>query len=185
MNMKTTLKIRSNYPTDEREVNDRLKDFVSHLTGNEEPNIEYANTKKESKLCPVFCLTYDDQQSLKETIAIFDDHRYIPFDGFDDIAPDDFTMTLESDTIDDSYTYLTQKNFDYIEEQVNMIDYICSDIVNEQEDLREKVEALYSFFDKSGILYYKQVIQGLLDVLDSKGIIEKEGIESKLFTKHH
>jgi len=183
--MKTVLKIKSNYSIEETEINDRLKDFVQHMTGDKEWYVEFVTNDKYDISCPSFCFEYDDHDSLKKIISLFSDHRYVPFDEFEDITNDDFTMALESNTINESFGFLSEKNLEYVEEQVNMLDYICSDIVHEQEDLKEKMEAMYSFFDKSGILYYKQLIQGLLEVLDSKGIIEKENIEKKLFTNVH
>jgi len=183
--MKTTLKIRSNYSIDEHEANERIKEFVRHLTGDHEWYVELVTNEKYNTTCPMFCFEYNDHDSLKGIISLFNDHRYIPFDNFEDVSFDDFVMSLESDDINTSFGFLSEKNLEYVEEQVNMLDYICSDVVGEQEDLKQKVEALYSFMDKSGILYYKQLIQGLLEVLDTQGIIDKQNIEKKLFTNIH
>lgn len=183
--MKTTLKIRSNYSIDEHEVNEKIKEFAKHLTGDQEWHVEFVTNEKYNTTCPTFCFEYNDHDSLKNIISLFNDHRYIPFDGFEDVSSDDFVMSLEGDNINASFGFLSEKNLEYLEEQVNMLDYICSDVVGEQEDLKQKVEALYSFMDKSGILYYKQFIQGLLEVLDAQDIIDKQKIEKKLFTNIH
>ncbi len=92
---------------------------------------------------------------------------------------------MESDNINESFDYLTEKNLSYLEEQVNMLDYIASDVVSEQEDLKEKVDALHSFMQKSGILYYKQMVEGLLDVMDRNGLVDKQKLSEQMFKQVH
>jgi hypothetical protein len=71
------------------------------------------------------------------------------------------------------------------ENRVELLDHICSDLASEQEDIKLKLDSFYSFFDKSGILYYKQLIESLIDTMDRNGMVNKEVLKKQLFKQIH
>jgi len=182
--MQTKLKIKSNFGLDEVELNASIMALTKQIT-KLPVEVETISSEAYNISCPCYVVTYDNQTDLKKAITMFNDHRYVPLDGFDSIHPNDFTISLENDIIDQAFEHLTTKNLGYLEEQINMLDYICSDIVSEQEDMKTKIDALYAFFEKSGVLYYKQTIEALLEVLEQNGVLGKNSIRETVFQKLH
>lgn len=182
--MLTNLKIKSSFPDTEHDFNESLRRLTDEIT-QRVCSTEYTQNEDFDVMCPVFIVTYDNHTDLKKAISKFNEHRYMPLDSFEDISANDFTISLESDNINESFDHLTSKNLSYLEEQINMLDYISSDVVGEQELLKEKVDALYSFMQKSGILYYKQMVEGLLDVMDQHGLVDKQAIKDQIFSQVH
>lgn len=182
--MLTNLKIKSSFPDTEYEFNESLRRLINKIT-QQESGVELTKNEEYDVFCPVYIVSYNNHIELKKAISLFNEHRYIPFEGYEDITANDFTISLESDNINESFDYLTEKNLSFLEEQINMLDYITSDVVSEQEDLKEKVDALHSFMQKSGILYYKQMVEGLLDVMDKNGLVNKESIKKQIFETTH
>lgn len=183
--MKTTLKVKSKYPVEDVEINKHITDFAVSFNNNRDHYVEFVTDQIFNVTYPVICFDYDDQEELKGVISLFNEHRYDPVGEYEDIRHEEYTLSLESEYIHSSNNYLNEKNLEYMEEQINIIDYICSDIVYEQEDIKSKVDALYGFFEKSGILYYKQTIETLLDVLEKNNDIGKNSIRETLFRKVH
>lgn len=181
--MLTKLKIKANFMYDD-DLNYKLKDLIQDIT-EKDLTVEFITNEHYDMSSPVYSIDYTDHSELKSAIRKFNDHRYIPFDGYEELQANDFVLSLESDNINESFEYLSQANLTYIEEQLNMLDHIASDVVCEQEDLKEKVDALYSFMQKSGVMHYKQLIEGLLDVMDQHGLVNKEKLKEQMFAKLH
>lgn len=182
--MKTTLNVKAMYDElDQR--NDQLTLLVEEITG-KKPKVSTFFNEDYNHYSFVHKLVYDNHDELNQVISQFNDHRYIPFEKFLDVESDDFVLTLESENINESFNHLSEKNTRHLTEQINMIDYICSDIVNEQEDLSQKVDAIYGFIEKSGVLQYKQMIQAFISVLEEKQVISnKEEIFKRIFKEIH
>ena len=180
------LNVYSMFDTSQKEENEKLYQFVERISFGESPSIDTTHNDFYDYDSLVYSVKFSSGQDLKDALNLLNNHRYLPLKDFEEIYPNTFTFTIESDIIDPLETHLNLLNQKYLEEQINMIDYICSDIVNEQEDLSQKVDALYGFIEKSGVVQYKQMIQAFISVLEEKQVISnKEEIFKRIFKEIH
>jgi hypothetical protein len=68
---------------------------------------------------------------------------------------------------------------------ITLLDHIASDMSGDILKIKNGIAVLNEFIKTSGIIYYKEFMDQLLDVLDSKEILSKEFAKEKMFpTKH-
>lgn len=133
----------------------------------------------------LLALTYDDSEVIKKDITYFYSCLALPPKKFKDLEIKDFhvdvSLTLSTSLSD----FLFNQKLHLIEDDINVIDYICSDIVGEQEKIINKLEAIYAFLNQSGLIYYKSTLEHLLDSLHEKGIVDKEAIKKQVLPTSH
>lgn len=138
------------------------------------------------ELSVVLSTEYKTSEKLKSDITKLMSHSFIPLKDHEKVSSKWFTVTIESDTIDPSLSHLLDERLNSIEDQLFLMDHVVSDIVSEQESLSNKVDSIYSFLESSGLIKYKQLMEHLLTVMDSNGLVNKQVIMDQVFkqTRH-
>lgn len=144
--------------------------YISHIDTRDGPNI-------------VLTTEYINKEKLKEDLTKLFSHNLSPIKGYEQVSTKWFTVSIENDNIDSTLSHLLDEKLHSIEDQVYLLDHICSDIVETQEKTKEQVEVIYSFMQKSGILEYKSLIKHLLSVMDANGLVDKKSLEKQVFTQ--
>lgn len=68
---------------------------------------------------------------------------------------------------------------------IHILDNICTELSSDITNITKNLTSLNEFVNSSGIIYYKEFMDQLLDVLDSKEVLNKEFAKSKMYpTKH-
>lgn len=183
--MDTRLIIQSNIPDYQEDFNDLLSDFIHEMLDNDYISCTPEQVVRDGQFYTNYIIYFLNIDALKKYIKKFCNFKAYKAKGYEQIESSHFTLTLQGSTIDIHSQYLNQQSFQSIEEQINILDYISTDIVDEQEDLKNKVEALYEYMNKSGLLYYKQMIKFLIKALDEKQIIDGEQLEQQIFKQIH
>lgn len=130
-------------------------------------------------------LSYEDKENLMLDISYFYSCYFMPPSKFKDIDFKSININV-SNTIEVSMSdFLTDQKLKVIEDDIYVIDHMCSDIVNEQEELLTKIEAIYTFINQSGVLHYKNTISHLIDVMHQNGLVDKNEINKQIFPVTH
>lgn len=139
--------------------NGRFKEFVQVLT-NKEVRVQYVEDSFYHCKLPVYYIDYaqHESQTLRAHIRNLIEHKTIPIEGFEDIEPI-YDVSIENKNVDQMFSYLVDQKYGSAEERLDIMDHVVAEIVTENKELRDKIDALYDFMDSSGLLYYKQVMK--------------------------
>jgi hypothetical protein len=111
------------------------------------------------------------------------------FDAFD--MPDhEFTLVNKSDFSvicydQDMINFVNALLNESTNKDVALLDMICSELAHSLTESERKVDALESYIDSSGIIYYQQFMKELIEVLDAKELLDKDSILAKMFETIH
>lgn len=139
--------------------------------------IKCITKKTVNEYCDSVFVEFNNTKDLEKTIDLINLQKTIPYEGFEDLVID-WDMSINIENID-SKDELFTNSLDH-----QTLDMVCSDLASEQETLKEKTDALYGFFEKSGVLQYKQMMRAFISVLEENKIIQsKQDIFDKIFTE--
>lgn len=154
----------------------RFKTFVESLTY-KEVRVQYVEDSFYHCKLPVYYIDYEqnESQELKNHIKNLIEHKTIPVEGFEDIESF-YDVTIESKNVDETFSYLVDQKYFSAEERLDIMDHVLAEIVTENHELKEKIDALYDFMDSSGLLYYKQMMKIIAKTLEDNDMADMEDV---------
>jgi hypothetical protein len=149
--------------------NGRFKEFVTGLT-NKDVHVQYVEDSFYYCKLPVYYIDYEQDESaeLKQHIKDLIEHKTIPVEGFEDIEPI-YDVSIENKNVDEAFSYLVDRKYYSAEERLDIVDHVLAEIVTENRELSDKIDALYDFMDSSGLLYYRQVMELMVKTFEENG----------------
>lgn len=169
-----------NEPSSERNI--FIRDMLYDVSGIEPTQLIYSELGYKF---PMFIVDHMDVNETKETIDAIYDILSFPHDKYHGLNKNDFTLTIESDTIDPVIAHLIEKQNEFIDHKIKTFGEIIEDLATDQKKQEDKLEAIYSFLHESGLLFYRQTITHMASQMDKANMIDLNQLQDQIFPKIH
>lgn len=145
-----------------------------HATVNEHQNAETEERHYE--------MLFDDLKDAKlfvyEWFFAFSlaDHDFL------DVVRSDVALETDDQDLINHISINTHRATTY---DVELLDMVVSDLAYDQESIKNRLTSIEEYIKGSGIIYYKQFMKELIEVLDAREILDKESVIAKMFNTIH
>lgn len=141
---------------------------------------QFSFSRNQNQFAYSFFIDFDDiedETHVRMIVKSLNVHRYTPYEKFSIIRPSDFEFHIDTQNIS-LIQYVSHLNEQFLSDQIKALDWIVSVQIEEQNKLTERVDTLYSFILKAGLIDHTASYTSLLNALDSQGLIKKEDFET-------
>lgn len=164
------------------DTDDKRFDLLTHLVQ------DVTNVKPEVSFDPIrhLVVDFDNKQDLMMSMNCLQGHRMKPYEKFEAIKEDDFSVIMMGEDIDaDMLQNLFKMEMAVMNNKINLLQHLIVNEVQDQIDLETRLKAIEAFMEKGCLSTYPAFANYMIEKLDENGIVNKATFNQDIFPTIH